>query len=356
MSDPMQTRICRLHGRNDLRVETIPLVGPLPGEVLVALGAGGICGSDLHYWQDGGFGPIRVQEPIILGHEAAGTIVELGEGVAGLRVGDVVALNPSHPCGTCLYCQKGQPQHCLTMRFKGSALRFPHEQGMFRDRIAIGARQCHVIAPGVSMAAAACAEPLAVCLRALGRAEERMGSVEGKRVLVTGAGPIGALCAALAAQGGAAEVVVTDLQDATLAVAHRMGATATVNVRTDAAALEPWLADKGQFDLTFECSAAAPAIRQAISATRPMGTILQVGVTGDTPIPLNMLVGKEIGLIGTHRFDAEFAQAVALINRGALPLDRLVTQSFPLEHAAEAMAAAADRSRSVKVQLVFQSN
>ena len=224
---------------------------------------------------------------------------------------------------------------------------------MFRDRIAIGARQCHVIAPGISMAAAACAEPLAVCLRALGRAEDRVGDLKGKRVLVTGAGPIGALCAALAAKAGAAEVVVTDLQDATLAVARKMGATATVNVRTDGGALEPWLADKGQFDLTFECSAAAPAIRQAIAATRPMGTIIQVGVTGDTPIPLNMLVGKEIGLIGTHRFDAEFGQAVALINKGALPLDQMVTQSFPLEDAGAAMAAAADRSRSVKVQLVF---
>lgn len=349
----METRVCRLHGQNDLRVESIALIGPAAGEVLVALGAGGICGSDLHYWQDGGFGPIRVQEPIILGHEAAGTVVELGEGVTGLRVGDRVALNPSHPCGTCAFCLEGNPQHCLTMRFKGSALRFPHEQGMFRDHIAIGAKQCHVIAPGISMAAAACAEPLAVCLRALGRAEGRIGTLRGKRVLVTGAGPIGALCAALAAQNGAAEVVVTDLQDATLAVARKMGATTTINVRTDAGALDPWLADKGKFDLTFECSAAAPAIRQAIAATRPMGTIIQVGVTGDTPIPLNMLVGKEIGLIGTHRFDCEFAAAVKLINNGTLALDAMVTHSFPLEKAEEAMAAAADRSQSVKVQIVF---
>jgi L-idonate 5-dehydrogenase len=349
----METRVCRLHGQNDLRVETIPLVGPAPGEVLIALGAGGICGSDLHYWQDGGFGPIRVREPIILGHEAAGTVVELGDGVTGLRVGDRVALNPSHPCGTCAYCVDGHPQHCLTMRFKGSALRFPHEQGMFRDHLAIGAAQCHVVAPGVSMSAAACAEPLAVCLRAVGRAEERAGSLRGKRVLVTGAGPIGALCTALAKLHGAEAVVVTDLQDATLAVARQMGATATVNVRTDAGALDPWLADKGRFDVTFECSAAAPAIRQAIAATRPMGTIIQVGVTGDTPIPLNLLVGKEIGLIGTHRFDREFAAAVSLINAGALPMDAMVTHRFPLDHAAEAMAAAADRSRSVKIQITF---
>lgn len=349
----MQTRICRLHGKHDLRVETIPLIGPAAGEVLIAVGAGGICGSDLHYWQDGGFGPIRVQEPIILGHEAAGTVVELGAGVTGLQVGDRVALNPSHPCGVCAYCKAGQRQHCMVMRFKGSALRMPHEQGMFRDLIAMGATQCYLIAPGISMAAAACAEPLAVCLRALGRAENRIGSLKGKRVLVTGAGPIGALCAALAAQAGAAEVVVTDLQDATLAVAQKMGATATVNVLASPDGLAPWLADKGQIDLTFECSAAAPALRQAIAATRPMGTIIQVGVTGDTQIPLNLLVGKEIGLIGTHRFDAEFAAAVAMINAGTLPLDLMVTHSFPLEQAGEAMATAADRAQSVKVQITF---
>lgn len=349
----METRVCRLHGQNDLRVETVPLAGPAPGEVLIAVGAGGICGSDLHYWQDGGFGPIRVQEPIILGHEAAGTVVGLGEGVTGLSTGDRVALNPSHPCGSCVYCLAGQRQHCLTMRFKGSALRFPHEQGMFRDRIAIGAAQCHVISPDVSMAAAACAEPLAVCLRAVGRAQDRVGPLRGKRVLVTGAGPIGALTAALAAQAGAAEVIVTDLQDATLDVARRMGATTTVNVRTSPALLDPWLADKGRIDLTFECSAAGPAIRQAIAATRPMGTIIQVGVTGDVPVPLNLLVGKEIGLIGTHRFDDEFPAAVAMINAGILPLDQMVTHSFPLEQANEAMATAADRAKSVKVQIVF---
>lgn len=347
----MTLRVARLHGQSDLRIETQPEAEPGANEVLVAVGAGGICGSDLHYWQDGGFGQIRVREPIILGHEAAGTVLEVGKDVTALALGDVVALNPSHPCGTCKFCLQSEPQHCLSMRFKGSALRFPHEQGMFRDRIVMQAAQCLKAGAGVPMAEVALAEPLAVCLRALHRAHEFCGSLAGKRVLVTGAGPIGALCAMLAARAQAAEVVVTDLQDAALAVATWVGATRTVNVTKDD--LVPWSEDKGAFDLVFECSAAAPALRSAISTVRPMGTIIQVGVTGDLPVPLNLIVGKEIALVGTHRFNDEFFEAVALINARSMPLGRIVTHAFPLERVQEAMETAADRSQSTKVQITF---
>lgn len=137
----MKLRIARLHGQSDLRIETLPEPELGVDEVLVAIGAGGVCGSDLHYWQEGGFGPIRVREPIILGHEAAGTVLAAGLGVTALSAGDVVALNPSHPCGICKFCTQSAQQHCLSMRFKGSALRFPHEQGMFRDRIVMQAMQ-----------------------------------------------------------------------------------------------------------------------------------------------------------------------------------------------------------------------
>lgn len=347
----MTVRIARLHGQSDLRIETLPETEPGADEVLVAVGAGGICGSDLHYWQDGGFGPIRVREPIILGHEAAGTVIAAGTGVTALSVGDIVALNPSHPCGTCKFCLQSAQQHCLSMRFKGSAMLFPHEQGMFRDRIVMQAEQCLRADAGVPIAEVALAEPLAVCLRALRRAHAFSGGLAGKRVLITGAGPIGALCTLLVARAGAAEIVVTDLQDATLAVAASVGATRTVNVTKDD--LVPWSQDKGVFDLAFECSAAAPALRSAISTVLPMGTIVQVGVTGDLPVPLNLIVGKEIALVGTHRFHDEFAEAVSLINGQSLPLGRIVTHTFPLDRIQDAMETAADRSRSVKVQVTF---
>ncbi|SON57448.1 L-idonate 5-dehydrogenase [Hartmannibacter diazotrophicus] len=347
----MKTRVCRLYAQNDIRIETDDVAAPGPGEVLVRIGAGGICGSDLHYYQEGGFGPIRVKEPIILGHEVAGTVEVLGAGVSTLAVGDRVALNPSRPCGACKYCLEGMPTHCLTMRFFGSALRFPHEQGAFRDLMIADAVQCVAVAPHVTLAEAACAEPLAVCLHARSRAP----NLKGKKVLVTGAGPIGALCVAVAADAGAAEIVVTDLQDATLAVASKMGATRTINVAKDGAALEAYYADKGHFDVTFECSAAGPAIRSAIAATRPLGTIVQVGVTGDLPVPINMLVGKEITFAGTHRFHREYAEAVAAINSGAIDVKPIITGSYPVEEAMAAFTEAGDRSRAVKVQLEFAS-
>ena len=345
----MHTRVCRLYEKNDLRIETEAAADPGPGEVLLAIAAGGICGSDLHYYQDGGIGLIRVQEPIILGHEAAGTVVTTGPGVTNLAKGDRVAVNPSRPCGTCRFCREGQFQHCLNMRFNGSALRLPHEQGLFRDRIVVDAAQCLPIGAGTSLAKAACSEPLAVCVHAANRA----GALANRRVLVTGAGPIGALCVAVARQRSAAEVVVTDVQDATLAVARRMGAIRTLNVTRDAEAIEAFSADKGTFDVVFECSAAPAAMRSAIRSVRPLGTIVQVGVAGDLPVSINLIVSKEIDFKGTHRFHAEFAEAVRLIDSGAIDVAPIVTDSYPLEEAHEAFKVAADRSRSVKVQLTF---
>lgn len=350
----MKTRICRLHAKDDLRVEEIEVAPPGKGQVLVAIGAGGICGSDLHYWQDGGFGPIRVQEPIILGHEIAGTVRELGEGVDDLPPGTRVAVNPSRPCNACTYCREGLQQHCLTMRFFGSALRFPHEQGGFRDLMVVDAAQCVPLRnPDVTLAEAACAEPLAVCLHALNRAGAVTGNLAGKRALVTGAGPIGALTVAALRHAGAAQIVVTDLEDHPLEVARRMGATETVNMRSDAARLDAFMVGKGHFDLAFECSAAPSAIRTAVMATRPQGAVIAVGVAGDVSVPLNLIVGKEIAFAGTHRFTSEYAQAVGLIDDRRIDVRPIITRTFDAGDAAAAFAQARDRRTAVKVQLSF---
>lgn len=345
----MKTRVCCLHAAQDIRVEIHDLDAPGAGEALVAIGAGGICGSDLHYFQDGGIGLIRVREPIILGHEAAGTVVALGPDVEHLAVGDLVAVNPSRPCGVCTYCRDGLAMHCTDMRFNGSAMRMPHQQGLFRDKIVVDAAQCHPVKGDVSVSEAACAEPLAVCLHARSLA----GDLAGKRVLVSGAGPIGVLCVALARGAGAIEVVVTDLQDAPLAVALKMGATQTINVATQGAALAAFAQGKGHFDVAFECSAAGPAIASAIAALRPRGVLVQVGVAGDTAVPLNLLVGKEITHRGSFRFHEEFAEAVDAIATRKIDLRPMITATLPLDQIEQAMALASDRSRAVKVQISF---
>ncbi|WP_417723253.1 L-idonate 5-dehydrogenase [Salipiger sp.] len=346
----MDTRVCRLHKQEDIHIETIVVTEPGPGEVLLAVGAGGICGSDLHYYQHGGFGPIVVKEPIILGHEASGTVIALGAGVTNVAVGDPVAINPSRPCGECTYCAEGLTTHCLNMRFSGSAMRFPHEQGLFRDRIVVDAAQAVKVSRDISLSEAACSEPLAVCTHA----HSMSGGTEGKRVLVTGAGPIGALCAALANAGGATEVVVTDLQDFTLEKAAAMGATETINMAQNGAAFDRFAEGKGYFDVVFECSSARPAVASALSAIRPQGTLVQVGTGGEMSFQLSALVAKEIRWQGTQRFVREdFESAAAAISSRRIDVRPMITGNFPLEDADAAFRMAGDRTKAVKVHLSF---
>lgn len=322
---------------------------PPAGHVLLSMQVGGICGSDLHYYQDGGFGPVRVREPIIVGHEASGKVAALGEGVSGLAIGQLVAINPSQPCGACRFCLNEQPIHCLNMRFMGSAMRLPHENGMFRRSMIVPAIQCHPIGTGITAGEATCAEPLAVCLHAVAKA----GDLAGKMVLVTGAGPIGLLTIAAARFAGAAKIIATDLTDAALARAPAMGATQTINVLQSPEGLVPFQEDKGQFDVVFDCSAAAPALRAGFAAVRPGGMIVQIGVTGDMTIPLNALVGKEIIWRGSQRFHEEFRQAVSLISSRQIDVRPIISHSFPLEKAVEAFEQAGDRSSACKVQLIL---
>ena len=153
-----------IHAARDLRLEERPAPEPGPGEVLLAVALGGVCGSDLHYYNHGGFGAVRLREPMVLGHEVSAHVLALGARVEGLAEGDLVAVSPSRPCGACEFCQAGLQNHCPEMRFYGSAMPFPHVQGAFRQVLVADASQC-VKADGLSAAEAAMAEPLAVALR-----------------------------------------------------------------------------------------------------------------------------------------------------------------------------------------------
>jgi L-idonate 5-dehydrogenase len=337
-----------IHAPKDLRVEERDAETPGPGEVQVRVAAGGVCGSDLHYYNHGGFGTVRLKQPMILGHEVSGHVVAIGEGVTGLAAGDLVAISPSRPCGHCRYCAEGLRNQCLNMRFYGSAMPFPHIQGAFRELLTCDAEQC-VKADGLSAGEAALAEPFAVTLHATLRA----GQVLGKRVLVTGCGPIGVLAIISARRAGAAEIVATDIADNGLAFARRVGADVTLNTATDPDALAPYLPNKGAFDVLLECSGAEIAVAQGIAAVRPRGVVVQVGMGGDVKIPMQQVTTKELELRGSFRFHEEFALAVGLMQAGLVDLKPLITHTLPLSDALGAFETANDRRRAMKVQIAF---
>lgn len=337
-----------IHAAHDLRVEEREVGTMGPGEVRVRIGAGGICGSDLHYYQHGGFGTVRLREPMILGHEVAGTVSAVGADVTNVKPGDRVAVNPSRPCRSCRYCLEGLPNQCLNMRFYGSAMPMPHIQGAFREELVCDAIQCEK-GDKASVAELAMAEPFAVTLHALSRAP----SLLGKRVLVTGCGPIGALTVAAARFHGAAEIIVTDIVDEPLAYARALGADRTINTAAEPEALAALAVDKGTVGVMFECSGNERALRSGLEVVRPRGTIVQVGLGGELTLPQNVVVAKEIALTGSFRFHDEFALAVKLIDERKVDLGPLLTGSFGIEDAKEAFETAADRRRAMKVQLAF---
>lgn len=340
----MKTLVLELPGV--LKVETRDRPEPGPGEVRVRIAFGGICGSDLHYYLHGGFGTVRMREPMVLGHEISGTVDAVGAGVTNVSPGQLVAVNPSNPCGSCPNCKDGASRFCDDMRFMGSAMRNPPVQGGFREYITCTAAQA-VPYDGDNIEEAALAEPLAVCLHAVAQAP----GIRGGRVLITGMGPIGALCVLASRHAGAAEIIVTDITDAPFDLARRLGADRTINV-TAPGALDAETAGRGNIDVTLECSGHHSAIANALAATRPRGTVVQVGMLPATvEVPLNAVVTKELNFRGTFRFDAEFDRAVGLIASREIDIRPLISARFPLEQGEEAFATAQDRNKAMKVLL-----
>ena len=346
----MKTRALVLHKAGDVRVEEREVGEIGPDQVLLHVGAGGLCGSDIHYFWEGGIGAIRVTEPIILGHEASGTVEAVGANVRAVKPGDRVAIDPSRPCGTCRFCLEGMMNQCENMDFHGSAMRKPHSQGLFRDHIIVAERQCLPVGDKVSLAEAACMEPLSVALHAVNQA----GPLMGRRVLVTGSGPIGALTVAAAQLAGALEIIATDIADAPLKITARMGASDTINsARQPDRLATSFSAHKGWFDAAFECTGVGAVLPSLFPVVRPGGTIVQVGVMGETAIPINALVGKELNLRGTHRANGEYALAAALIRAGRVDVKPILTATLPMDRAAEAFNLVRDRTTQMKVQLSF---
>jgi len=336
---------CKIHAKEDLRVEQEETPDIQPGEVLLRLGAGGICGSDLHYYFEGRNGSFVVREPLIPGHEASAVVARVGAGVTRVKVGDKVAVSPSHACGRCDYCRDGREQLCTNMKFLGSASLFPHIQGMFREYFVMGERQCYPVGGDISLGELAFAEPLAVGLHAVNRGGELLG----KSVLITGAGTIGCVTVQAARLAGARTITVSDILDRPLAQAKLVGADVSLHAQRDAEALA-----KPQFDVAYEVSGSIHALKTCMAAVKRGGVVVQVGTLPHEPLPfvVNEVMAKEIDLRGAFRWGIEFDWAVAYLSTRRVDVRPLLSGQYPLEDAVAAFRAAADKNKSTKVQVV----
>ena len=324
---------------------------PGPSQLGVRIAFGGICGSDLHYFQHGGFGTVRIREPLVLGHEVSGVVESVGSAVTAFRIGQRIAISPSRPCGLCHYCNLGLQNHCLEMRFYGSAMRFPHVQGAFREHLVIEASQAYPVADDLPLSEATLAEPLSVGLHAITRA----GSVFGKRVLVTGCGPIGLLLIAALRRAGAAHIIAADIAELPLACAGKMGADETVNLAVQPGGLAPYALNKGMIEVMFEASGSDKALRTGLDVMMPRGVVVIVGLGGDVSMPMNLLVAKELDVRGTFRFHAEFAVAVRFLNQRLINGGPVITHTLKFNDAIDAFKLAGDKGRALKVLIDFNS-
>jgi L-idonate 5-dehydrogenase len=348
MEKVMLAAVC--HGKKDLRIESLDERPLASDEVRVAVAYGGICGSDMHYYDRGAVGDFAVREPMTLGHEISGIVVEAGSAVTGLEPGMKAALDPSRPCLSCRYCRAGRINLCSNMFFLGSAGRFPHVQGGFAQHLVLRRDQVIPVPPETDLLKLSVAEPLSVALHAVNRG----GAMLGKRVIVTGSGPIGLLTARAAAHGGASEIVATDIEDAALSVAREaMGATRTINVARYPEGLAAFESDADGFDVAFEASGSPHALASLFKVMRRGGRIVQVGMLppGTAPIPVNMLQAREIEFVGAFRANDEFRLAVDLIVAGTIDVSPILSGTYPLADAQTAFERAGDRSQVVKLHI-----
>jgi len=335
---PTTMRASVLRGIGDVAVEERPVPVPRPDEVLVRITSVGVCGSDVHYYEHGRIGRYVVERPLVLGHEAGGVVAACGSAVAGLEVGQRVSLEPGVPCRACASCLAGHYNLCPSVVFFAT----PPYDGAFCEYVALPALFTHAVPAALSEDAAALIEPLSVGVWACRRAKVRLGS----RVLVTGAGPIGLLAAQAARASGAAEVVITDVNPARLALAAGWGlGTLDVSAQPLATAgFEP--------DVLLECSGQPGPTGEAIGVMARAGRVILVGMGGDTlPLPLPVVQERELWITGAFRYANTWPAAIGLAASGAVDLDAVVTGHFRLDEVEQALTVGRREKDSVKVMV-----
>ncbi len=323
---PERMRVSVLHGPHDVRVEERAVPAPGPDEVLVEVGSVGVCGSDVHYYEQGRIGEHVVRAPLVLGHEAGGRVVAVGEGVDPARTGERVSLEPGVPCRRCAYCRRGDYNLCPDIAFFAT----PPIDGAFCQYVALAADFAYPVPDTLSDDASALVEPLSVAVWA----HRKAGTGVGSRVLVAGAGPVGLLVTQVARALGAAEVVVTDIDAGRRERATAMGATGTL----DPVATSP--VDAGvAVDAFVDCSGAPPAVAGGVPAVRAGGAVVLVGMGADElTLPVSLIQNRELRVTGTFRYANTWPDAIALAVSGEVDLDALVTGHVGLDDVTGALA------------------
>jgi L-iditol 2-dehydrogenase len=336
-----ENRAAVLYAPGDLRVEDRAIPEPGLREVLVEIAAVGVCGSDVHYYEHGRIGSFVVREPMVLGHESSGRVVDLGPGASRHVVGDRVALEPGVPCGHCRECRAGRYNLCRDVRFFAT----PPIDGAFANYVTIHEDFAFALPESVSDEAGALMEPLSVAVWACQKANVTAGD----RVLVTGAGPIGLLAVQTARAFGATQITVTDVNPHRLGLAERTGATSTINVA------EAPLEDSGlEADALIECSGHPGSLAAGIAALRPAGRAVLVGMgpEEDGVVPLALIQNRELWLTGTFRYANTYPTAIALAANGRVDLEAIITRQYGLDDAEAALRAGREDPAAVKVMVM----
>jgi L-iditol 2-dehydrogenase len=324
-------KVLRLHAPGDLRLHEESVPAPSQGEVLVRVKAVGICGSDLHWFGQGGIGDARLDKPLVLGHEFAGVIA------GGHRQGERVAVDPAIPCHVCEYCQHGNPNLCTNMRFAGHAT----QDGALCEVISWPEECLYPLPDTLTFAEGAMLEPLGVALHAMDLGKVRVGMTVG----IFGAGPIGALIVQLARLAGAKSILVTDKLPHRLETARRLGASQVIRAGNEPEIQSILTTSEDGVDVAFEAAGENDAVETAMAVVRPGGRVILAGIPDDDHISFSASVARRKGLTikMVRRMKFTYPRAIQLVQSGQVDLKSLVTQVFPLEQGQLAFTSAARR-------------
>ncbi|KAL2077137.1 hypothetical protein ACEWY4_026641 [Coilia grayii] len=341
-----------LHAKGDMRLEHRPIPEPGPNEVLLQMHSVGICGSDVHYWQNGRIGDFVLKKPMVLGHEASGRVVKVGSAVTHLKPGDRVAVEPGVPREMDEFFKSGRYNLSPTIFFCAT----PPDDGNLCRYYKHSANFCYKLPDNVTFEEGALIEPLSVGIHACRRAGVTLGST----VLICGAGPIGLVCLLVAKAMGASLAVITDLSAERLALAKELGADFAVEVKREDTAEQ--LARKvegllgAQPHITIECTGVQSSVQTAIYATRSGGVAVMVGLGAEmTTIPLVNAAVREVDIRGVFRYCNTWPMAIAMLASKKVNVRPLVTHRFPLEQAVQAFETTR-QGLGVKVMLKCDEN